>query len=294
MQQTRHIARDISYAHSAESKSGRVLIRLMENSTGRIKLIRRANGYEGDVAAGRSFWSVMAERYGLTLNVIRGSLAAIPRDRPLILIANHPYGILDGLMMGHILSETRGDFRILAHQVFRKAEDLNRVILPINFDGTKEGTAQNIETRKDALSYLGRGGAIGIFPGGTVSTSAKPFSKPMDPGWRSFTARMVAKSDAVVVPVFFDGHTSRLFQIASHLHVILRMGLLIKEFRKRVDTPVNIVIGDPIDRDVLDPLARDSKAMMDFLRKATYDLSPTPLRADEIGFEFEERHRARA
>lgn len=294
MQQTRHIARDISYAHSAESKSGRVLIRLMENSTGRIKLIRRANGYERDVAAGRSFWSVMAERYGLTLNVIRGSLAAIPRDRPLILIANHPYGILDGLMMGHILSETRGDFRILAHQVFRKAEDLNRVILPINFDGTKEGAAQNIETRKEALSYLGRGGAIGIFPGGTVSASATPFSKPMDPGWRSFTARMVAKSDAVVVPVFFDGHTSRLFQIASHLHVTLRMGLLIKEFKKRVDTPVNIVIGDPIDRDVLNPLARDSKAMMDFLRKATYDLSPTPLRADEIGFEFEERHRARA
>lgn len=294
MQQTRHIARDISYAHSAESKSGRVLIRFMENSTGRIKLIRRANGYERDVAAGRSFWSVMAERYGLTLNVIRGSLAAIPRDRPLILIANHPYGILDGLMMGHILSETRGDFRILAHQVFRKAEDLNRVILPINFDGTKEGAAQNIETRKEALSYLGRGGAIGIFPGGTVSTSATPFSKPMDPGWRSFTARMVAKSDAVVVPVFFDGHTSRLFQIASHLHVTLRMGLLIKEFKKRVDTPVNIVIGDPIDRDVLNPLARDSKAMMDFLRKATYDLSPTPLRADEIGFEFEERHRARA
>ena len=72
------------------------------------------------------------------------------------------------------------------------------------------------------------------------------------------------------------------------------MGLLIKEFKKRVDTPVNIVIGDPIDRDVLNPLARDSKAMMDFLRKATYDLSPTPLRADEIGFEFEERHRARA
>ena len=294
MQQTRHIARDISYAHSAESKSGRVLIRFMENSTGRIKLIRRANGYERDVAAGRSFWSVMAERYGLTLNVIRGSLAAIPRDRPLILIANHPYGILDGLMMGHILSETRGDFRILAHQVFRKAEDLNRVILPINFDGTKEGAAQNIETRKEALSYLGRGGAIGIFPGGTVSTSATPFSKPMDPGWRSFTARMVAKSDAVVVPVFFDGHTSRLFQIASHLHVTLRMGLLIKEFKKRVDTPVNIVIGDTIDRDVLNPLARDSKAMMDFLRKATYDLSPTPLRADEIGFEFEERHRARA
>ena len=55
----------------------------------------------------------------------------------------------------------------------------------------------------------------------------------MDPGWRGFTARMVAKSNATVVPVFFDGHTSRLFQIASHLHNTLRMGLLIKEFKKR-------------------------------------------------------------
>ena len=105
---------------------------------------------------------------------------------------------------------------------------------------------------------------------------------------------MIAKSDAVVVPVFFDGHTSRLFQIASHLHSTLRMGLLLKEFRKRVDTPVDVAIGAPIGRDVLNPLSRDAKAMMDFLRKATYDLSPKPLRADEIGYEFEERHRARA
>ena len=288
----RHIARDISYAHSAATKGGRAVIRLMENSTGRLKLIRRASGYEAEVAAGRDFWSVIVERYGLSLNVTGGSLDNIPRQGPVILIANHPYGILDGLMMGHILSLVRGDFRILAHHVFRKAEDLNRVILPIAFDETKEALAMNLATRKEALTYLGEGGAIGVFPGGTVSTSARVFSTPMDPGWRGFTARMIGKSDAVVVPVFFDGHTSRLFQIASHLHTTLRMGLLIKEFRKRVDTPVDIVVGQPIGRDVLDPLRKDSKAMMDFLRKATYDLSPKPLRADEIGYEFEERHRA--
>ena len=149
----------------------------------------------------------------------------------------------------------------------------------------------NLATRKEALSYLAGGGAIGIFPGGTVSTAAKPFSHPMDPGWRSFTARMVSKSDAVVVPLFFEGHTSRLFQIASHLHNTLRMGLLIKEFKKRVDTPVRVVVGEPIGRDVLDPLAKDSKQMMDFLRKATYDLSPEPLRSYDYGYEFEEKHR---
>ncbi|KIC08409.1 acyltransferase [Leisingera sp. ANG-M1] len=291
MQAGRHIARDISYAHSAASRPGRAVIRLLENSTGRLQLIRRAAGYERDVAAGRSFWTVMAERYGLTLDVMAGSLGNIPKDKPVILIANHPYGILDGLMMGHILAETRSDFRILAHKVFRKAEDLNNVVLPISFDETKEAMRINLETRKEALRYLGQGGAIGIFPGGTVSTAAKPFDYPMDPGWRGFTARMIAKSEAVVVPVFSDGHTSRLFQIASHLHNTLRMGLLIKEFRRRVGTPVKVVIGAPIPRDVLDPLAKDSKAMMDFLRKATYDLSPVPLKSTGYGFEFEEKHR---
>ncbi len=292
MPSRRHVARDISYAYSAETKSGRMVIRLMENTTGRMRLIKRADGYEKDVANGRDFWSVMVDRYGLSLDVVGGSLSHIPKTGPLILIANHPYGILDGMMMGHILSQTRGDFRILANRVFRKAEDLNRIVLPISFDATKEAMKLNLETRKTALNYLGEGGAIGIFPGGTVSTGAKPFSYPMDPGWRGFTARMVAKSNATVVPVFFDGHTSRLFQIASHLHSTLRMGLLIKEFKKRVDTPVKVVVGEPIGRDVLDPLAKDTRKMMDFLRKATYELSPKPLKSYDYGYEFEERHRA--
>ncbi|GAA6192345.1 lysophospholipid acyltransferase family protein [Phaeobacter sp. NW0010-22] len=287
-----HIARDISYAHSAATTSGRTVIRLMENTTGRLGLIKRANGYEVDVAAGRDFWAVMVERYGLSLDVVGGALANIPQDGPVILIANHPYGILDGLMMGHILSQARGDFRILAHRVFRKAEDLNSVILPISFDQSKEAMQQNLETRKNALEYLGESGAIGIFPGGTVSTGVNPFAHPMDPGWRGFTARMVGKSNATVVPVFFEGHTSRLFQIASHMHSTLRMGLLLKEFKKRVDTPVKVVIGEPIGRDILDPLAKDSRKMMDFLRKATYELSPTPLKSYDYGFDFEERHRA--
>ncbi|EAQ01496.1 acyltransferase domain protein [Pseudooceanicola batsensis HTCC2597] len=287
----RQIARDISYAHSAATRGGRALIRVMENVTGRPGLIRRADGYASEIAGGRDFWSVMVERYRLSLSVTGGSLDNIPRTGPLILIANHPYGILDGLMMGHVLQRQRGDFRILAHRVFRKAEDINRVILPISFDETKEAVQQNIETRKTALRYLADGGAIGVFPGGTVSTALRPFSRPMDPGWRGFTARMITKSQATVVPMFFAGHTSRLFQLASHLHSTLRMGLLIKEFRSRVGTPVEVVIGDPIPPADLAPHARDTRAMMDFLRKRTYALSPDPLKSFEYGFEFEDKHR---
>lgn len=288
----RKATREISYASSARSRGGRVLIRVLENATGRLRLIRRAEGYEHDVAAGRDFWEVMVERYGLGLDVVQGALSNIPANGPLILTANHPYGILDGLIMGHILSQVRGDFRILANSVFRKARELDEIILPINFDETRDAQRQNIETRQAALTYLARGGAIGIFPGGTVSTSSRLFSAPMDPGWRSFTARMVAKSNATVVPIFFDGHNSRLFQVASHVHSTLRLGLLIKEFRARVDEPVRIAIGNPIPDTALRAHAGDPKAMMDFLRKATYELSPTPVKSFDYGYEFEQKHKA--
>ena len=286
------IARDISYSYSAQTKAGKTVIKLMENTTGRLRLIKRARGYEQEVANGRDFWQVMVERYGLSLDIVAGDLSKIPTSGPLIMIANHPYGILDGLMMGHILSSVRGDFRILANTVFRKSADLQRVVLPISFDETKDAVRENLATRRNALAYLADEGAIGVFPGGTVSTAATPFAQPMDPGWRSFTARMISKSNATVLPVYFEGQTSRMFQLASHLHNTLRMGLLIKEFKKRIDTPVRVVVGDPITQEDLKEFSIDSRAMMDFLRKKTYELSPTPLRSYDYGFEFETRHKA--
>lgn len=282
-----HAPREISYAHSAKSKAGRALIRVLENTTGRIRMIKRAEGYEQEVAAGADFWDVMTERYGVSLEIIGGSLDDIPRVGPLIMIANHPYGILDGLMMGHMLSHTRGDFRILANAVFRKSEEINRILLPISFDQDKEAVAQNLATRKQALSYLADGGAIGIFPGGTVSTSSKPFSRAMDPAWRTFTAKLVSKSKAAVVPVFYEGSNSRLFQLASHAHPTLRLALLINEFKRRVDEPVRVVIGKPLPREEIDAHKTDPKAMMDFLRRKTYELSPKPLASLDYGYEFE-------
>ncbi len=287
----RAVARDISYAHSAATRGGRTMIRLMENATGRVSLIRKARGYEMDVAGGADFWQVITQRYGMTLDIVGGSLESIPKDGPLIVVANHPYGILDGLMMGYILSVTRGDFRILAHQVFRKSPDLERVILPISFDETKEAAKLNLGTRAEALRYLKDGGAIGIFPGGTVSTAPKPFGQALDPKWRSFTSKMVARTDATVVPVFFEGANSRLFQLASHLHSTLRMSLLIREFRARINTPVRIVVGDPVDPAEIAARKGNPKELMDFLRKTTYALSPKPMRADRLGYEFEEKHK---
>ena len=284
----RGVAREISYASSASTLAGRAVIRSVENLTGRLSLIRMAGDYAREIAEGRDFWQVMTERYGLTLDIVAGALSDIPAEGPLVVVANHPYGILDGLMLGDILARRRGDFRILANRVFRKAAELDRVILPISFDDTPEAMATNLATRKQALAYLTAGGCVGVFPGGTVSTAARAFGRPMDPGWRRFTARLIAKSGAGVVPVYFDGHNSRIFQLASHLHQTLRLALLVNEFRARVGAPVRVAIGRPLDPARLAEHASDARAMMDFLRAETYRLSPTPIADLGYGFDFED------
>ena len=232
------------------------------------------------------------ERYGINIDIKSGALSTLPLSGPVVLVANHPYGILDGLIMGYILARQRGDFRILAHHVFSKAKELKNIIIPISFDESKEAVQHNLRSRKMALDYLKAGGAIGVFPGGTVSTSLTPFSRPMDPSWRSFTARMITKSNATVIPIYFEGHTSRLFQIASHLHYTLRMGLLINEFRQRVDGPVSISIGNPIEPAKIFKRSKDARVLMQFLRQKTYDLAERPIDPFEHGFEFDQRYKA--
>ena len=138
---------------------------------------------------------------------------------------------------------------------------------------------------------MARGGCIGVFPGGTISTAPRPFGRPMDPVWRRFTARLVAKSGATVIPLFFEGHNSRLFQIASHLHYTLRMALLVNEFRARAGEPVRVVIGDALDPAEIAARAGKARGLMEYLRRQTYALSPTPIDNVGYGFEFEAAHR---
>lgn len=288
----RGVTHDITYARAARTKPGQLLIRGVENATGRRALIRRAEGYAEELAQGREFWRVMMERFGLRLDVTQGSLGMIPARGPLVLVANHPFGILDGLVLGHILSATRGgDFRMVAHNAFLQSADLTRAILPIDFSGTSAAQATNLATRAEAIRYLRAGGAVGIFPGGTVATGATPLAPPRDPLWRGFTARMIARSGATVVPLWFDGANSRLFQLASHLHPTLRMALLIREFARRTDRPVRLAIGTPIAPHEIASAGQGANQVMDFLRRRTYDLSPTPSDWARLGFEFEEQYR---
>ena len=282
---------DVSYAHSAQSKLGRAIIRCLENATGRSALLSRSPNLRTNVHSTQNLWHSIMEGYGVTIDIMQGELGDIPVDQPFIVVANHPYGILDGLVMGSVLAQSGANFKIIANDIFNKAQEINDKILPISFKNTREAISLNLRTRKNAITHLSHGGAIGIFPGGTVSTSSKLFSQPADPAWRSFTAKMIFKSNALVVPIFFDGNTSRIFQLASHLHPNIRAGLLLREFKLRLDKPVRIVIGKPIPRCRMDLFKNDSRKIMDFLRLETYKLSPNKNQTFEYGYEFEHKHR---
>ena len=277
------VARDISYATSANGLMGQLFIRSIENITGRFALIKRARDYDVEVAKGRNFWEVMVERYNIKINLIKGSLEDIPKKGPVVIVSNHPFGILDGLLLGYILSTARNDFKIIANRVFRKAKDLDDVVLPISFEENREGNLQNINTRNEAIRFLKRGGIVGIFPGGTVATSARLFSRPLDPFWKRFTSKLILKSGATVVPIFFGGSNSRLFQIASHMSYNLRMALLIREFGRKVDKNVDVAIGKKIGSKYLQRYSKDLDGMMEYLRVQSYLLSNDPNQTFENG-----------
>ncbi|MEL6585243.1 MAG: lysophospholipid acyltransferase family protein [Pseudomonadota bacterium] len=281
----RSIAREITYANMARTRRGRLLIRGLETLTGRPALLRRARGYDDAVRQGAVFWEEMALRYGLSLDVVRGSLDSIPATGPVVIVANHPYGILDGLVLSLLLSRRRPDgFKVIANDVFLRAPDLADIILPVSFEDSRAAQSTNLQMRRDALDFLAKNGAIGIFPGGAVSTPRKPFGRAKDPHWRGFSAKLIRQSRATVVPLHFEGANSRLFHLASHLHETLRVGLLVREFKSRTDGPVRISVGAPIPPEEIASLGGTQADLMAWLRAQTYAAGEDDA---DLGFNFD-------
>ena len=176
------VSHDVSYAHSAKSRLGMTFIRFLENATGRSILVSRSPNLRTNIHSMQNFWHSIMDGYGITIDIMQGDLGDIPVDQPLVVVANHPYGILDGLVMGSVLAQSGANFKIIANDIFNKAQEISDKILPISFKNTREAISLNLRTRKNALAHLSHGGAIGIFPGGTVSTSSKLFSDEVS-GW---------------------------------------------------------------------------------------------------------------
>jgi putative hemolysin len=168
-------------------------------------------------------------------------------DGPLIFIANHPFGILDGLVLCELAARVRGDLRILINSALCQDRDLAQYFLPIDFRPTPEAIKTNIRSKNLAIENLSNGIPVLIFPSGMVSTAKKMgFGSVKDGPWTTFAAKLVRESKATVVPVYFHGQNSRKFHIASHVAEPLRMGMLIHEATNKFGRKVEVTIGEPI------------------------------------------------
>lgn len=171
----------------------------------------------------------------------------IPRTGPLIFIANHPFGVVDGTILCDLAARTRGDFKILIHALLCQDADLAPFFLPVDFEDTPDAMRNNILSRRAAVEALKNEGTLLVFPGGGVSTARRfGFGPVEDLPWTTFIAKLVQRSRATVVPIFFHGSNSRLFQVASHWHPSLRTGLFLREAKRQFGKTVRMEIGAPI------------------------------------------------
>ncbi len=263
----------LSYAAYFDHPLKRGMVRAIEKLSGQPRLQRLYEQYRADLAD-EPFFAAAVKLLDLDVQMNTGRLAQIPATGPLVVVANHPFGVLDGLLISWLISLRRPDFKVLTNAVLDGAPEAREWLLPIDFANTKEARATNIATRAESLERLKAGECIIVFPAGGVSTSPTPFSKSaVDDTWKPFTAKLITRSNASVTPVFFEGQNSRLFQWASHMSIELRLALIFREVKRRIGTAMPMHIGETIGPETLAGAGKRHD-LMNFLREQTYGLAP--------------------
>jgi putative hemolysin len=263
-----------SYADDSDPRLKRWVIHAIEAAVGQPRLKRIYLDMRAQPLAQQSFFKAIATGLDLDIRYDEAQLARIPRSGSLVVVANHPFGALDGIVLSRLIEEVRSDFLVLINSVLLRVPELSPRMLPVDFSGTREATQTNLRTRAKAREHLASGGAIVVFPSGTVATSPDRLGlrAAVEVPWQPFAAQLIQRARTDVVPVFFPGQNSWLFQVASHISVTLRMALLFREVKNRIGTSLPVVIGDPIPFAALEQIA-DRQALADHLRRVTYSLA---------------------
>ena len=276
-----------SYADPEDPILKKFLIRSIEYLTGQPKLFKLYRSYQEKPERWKSFWDGCVNLLKLRINISNVDLDKIPETGPAIVVANHPFGVLDGLVLSWIVSQKRKDFKLLVHSLLLRAPETKGNLLPIDFTGDKQALLTNLDTRKKARKHISDGGCIIIFPSGTVSTTLKFYqkkTKAFDCEWKKFTSRLIKQTDPNIIPINFPGTNSLAFQIFSHISLVLRSSLLFFEIKRRINSDVEVFVGESFKYSELeDNLSNDELA--DLLRTKTYLLdqdysSPPPYGLD--------------
>ncbi|WP_370320664.1 lysophospholipid acyltransferase family protein [Oricola sp.] len=266
---------ELSYARPDDPPFKRWMIRTIENMSGRERLADLYDYWRHEIF-GKSD-SVFTEM----LNLIEVRLQADgqwpPADipaTPIVMVANHPYGIGDGIAFLSLAEQLGRPFRVIINNDLMKVPEIRPYSLPISFEETKEAVALNLATRKEAVRLLKEGVTIVIFPAGGVATARKGLGRAEDLPWKMFTARLIQAANASVIPVYFDGQNGRLFHLVSQFSLTLRTSLLIREFQRLYGRQIRAWVGRTMPWDDLSKIA-DRKVLLETVQMAVFSLDPS-------------------
>lgn len=265
--------RQLSYANENDPRLKRWFIRSMEGLAGRDRYARLYDIWRTSIVG------TSARVFGDMLDLIDVRLAVRgawpPADLPegpLVIVANHPFGIGDGIAVLALAEQLGRPFRVMIHNDLLKVPEMQPYALPVSFEETKAALALNMATRAEAVRLLKAGTTVVVFPAGGVATAKNVFGRAQDLPWKMFPAKLVQAAGAHVIPVYFEGQNGRLFHLASKVSLTLRLSLLIREFRRLSGSTITARIGETIPWVTL--AASDRKGIMARLHDAVFAMAP--------------------
>ena len=236
---------------------------------------------------GQAFFQAMVERLRVDLQIDEAELARIPSRGPVVVVANHPFGILEGAAILSRLLQIRPDVKALTNSILTAVPEAADHFIPVDVFSGKAAVQQNQRGLRQSLEWLKQGGVLLVFPAGEVSHLQLNRFSITDPEWSTMIARLIRRTGATAVPVYVRGANSLLFQIVGLLHPKLRTALLPHEYLNKENTRVEIRVGAPVSPSRMAAITSDEK-LTRYLRWRTYLLEhrqragrgPTPLRHD--------------
>ena len=265
--------RDLSYAKTFTDPVASLVIRSIETVTGKLTLLRLIRQFEAEgVIEGQGFWARALRIMGIEVATPADQIANIPKAGPVIVVANHPHGLVDGMVLAELIGRVRTDYKILTRSLLTDIPEIKEFMIPVPFPHEEDALQKNLDMRKAAMAHLKDGGLIVLFPSGVVASSETMFGPVIEAEWNPFTAKMIQRSDAVVVPVLFPGQNSRWYQIANQIWAPLRQGLLLHEVVNALNKPQAPIVGTPIPRSELPTWANNPRGFTSWIRSRTLKL----------------------
>lgn len=266
--------RSLTYANTFESPLKRAAIRAVEWATARHAILRRIRAFERrGPAKGQAFWRAALDVMGIEVATPEGQVARIPPTGPVVLVANHPHGLVDGMVLAELVGRVRADYRILTRSILTGIdESASSFMIPVPFPHEPDAQGRMVAMRARATAHLAAGGLLALFPAGVVASSLSLLGPAVEAEWNVFTSKLVRVSGASVVPVRFPGANSRAYQVANRLSPTLRQGLLLHEIVHAMDRPQAPVVGHPIPPAELAHRLGDARALAAWLRARTLAL----------------------